>query len=76
MQTQRRNQTQFDIVLTKQQFLELLKITAQANCSLRHSRRVMKRVDFRNVGEDQVEGPDCRYLSMMVCHLRATILTL
>ncbi|CAH6864061.1 Pullulanase [Vibrio chagasii] len=46
-----------DIVLTKQQFLELLKIRSSSELfRLDTADEVMKRVDFRNVGEDQVEG--------------------
>ncbi len=46
-----------DIELTKQQFLELLKIRSSSELfRLDTAEEVMKRVDFRNVGEDQVEG--------------------
>ncbi|WP_434567417.1 pullulanase-type alpha-1,6-glucosidase [Vibrio chagasii] len=46
-----------DIELTKQQFLELLKIRSSSELfRLDTADEVMKRVDFRNVGEDQVEG--------------------
>ncbi|CAH6847530.1 Pullulanase [Vibrio chagasii] len=46
-----------DIALTKQQFLELLKIRSSSELfRLDTADEVMKRVDFRNVGEDQVEG--------------------
>ncbi|MEZ9070713.1 DUF5116 domain-containing protein [Vibrio splendidus] len=46
-----------DIELTKQQFLELLKIrSSSALFRLDTADEVMKRVDFRNVGEEQVEG--------------------
>ncbi|MEZ8649298.1 pullulanase-type alpha-1,6-glucosidase [Vibrio splendidus] len=46
-----------DIKLTKHQFLELLKIRSSSELfRLDTADEVMKRVDFRNVGEDQVEG--------------------
>ena len=46
-----------DIELTKQQFLELLKIRSSSELfRLDTADEVMKRVDFRNVGEEQVEG--------------------
>lgn len=46
-----------DIDLTKQQFLELLKIRSSSELfRLDTADEVMKRVDFRNVGQDQVEG--------------------
>ncbi|MCV5920064.1 DUF3372 domain-containing protein, partial [Escherichia coli] len=46
-----------DIELTKQQFLELLKIRSTSELfRLDTAQEVMNRVDFRNVGQDQVEG--------------------
>ncbi|WP_139683753.1 pullulanase-type alpha-1,6-glucosidase [Vibrio tasmaniensis] len=46
-----------DIDLTKQQFLELLKIRSSSELfRLDTAEEVMKRVDFRNVGKDQIEG--------------------
>ncbi|MCG3730774.1 pullulanase-type alpha-1,6-glucosidase [Vibrio cincinnatiensis] len=46
-----------DIELTKQQFLELLKIRSTSELfRLDTAQEVMNRVDFRNVGEEQVEG--------------------
>ncbi|MEP7742134.1 pullulanase-type alpha-1,6-glucosidase [Vibrio parahaemolyticus] len=46
-----------DIELTKQQFLELLKIRSSSELfRLDTAQEVMNRVDFRNVGKDQVEG--------------------
>ncbi|MCP6379517.1 DUF3372 domain-containing protein, partial [Klebsiella pneumoniae] len=46
-----------DIELTKQQFLELLKIRSSSELfRLDTAQDVMNRVDFRNVGKDQVEG--------------------
>lgn len=46
-----------DIELTKQQFLELLKIRSTSELfRLDTAQDVMNRVDFRNVGDNQVEG--------------------
>nr|WP_211092026.1 pullulanase-type alpha-1,6-glucosidase [Vibrio agarilyticus] len=46
-----------DIELTKQQFLELLKIRSDSELfRLPSAQEVMARVDFRNVGKDQTEG--------------------
>ncbi|MDF2153059.1 pullulanase-type alpha-1,6-glucosidase [Vibrio sp. CAU 1672] len=46
-----------DIELTKQQFLELLKIRSSSELfRLDTAEEVMNRVDFRNVGADQKEG--------------------
>lgn len=46
-----------DIELTKQQFLELLTIRSSSELfRLDTAQEVMNRVDFRNVGKDQVEG--------------------
>ncbi|MHA2771328.1 pullulanase-type alpha-1,6-glucosidase [Vibrio harveyi] len=46
-----------DIELTKKQFLELLKIRSSSELfRLDTAQEVMNRVDFRNVGKDQVEG--------------------
>ncbi|WP_321285045.1 pullulanase-type alpha-1,6-glucosidase [uncultured Vibrio sp.] len=46
-----------DIELTKQQFLELLKIRSSSELfRLDTAQEVMNRVDFRNVGQDQVAG--------------------
>ncbi len=46
-----------DIELTKQQFLELLKIRSSSELfRLDNAQEVMNRVDFRNVGQGQVEG--------------------
>ncbi len=49
--------TTADIELTKQQFIELLKIRSSSELfRLDTAQEVMKRVDFRNVGTNQVEG--------------------
>jgi pullulanase len=46
-----------DIELAKQQFLDLLKIRSSSELfRLDTADEVMKRVDFRNVGKDQIEG--------------------
>ncbi|MCA0936801.1 pullulanase-type alpha-1,6-glucosidase [Vibrio alginolyticus] len=46
-----------DIELSKQQFLELLKIRSSSELfRLDTAQEVMNRVDFRNVGQDQVAG--------------------
>ncbi|MFC0171025.1 pullulanase-type alpha-1,6-glucosidase [Vibrio comitans] len=46
-----------DIELAKQQFLELLKIRSSSDLfRLNSKQEVMKRVDFRNVGEGQTQG--------------------
>ncbi|MGF1746482.1 pullulanase-type alpha-1,6-glucosidase [Vibrio minamisatsumaniensis] len=46
-----------DIELTNQQFLELLKIRSSSELfRLDTAEEVIKRVDFRNVGENQIEG--------------------
>lgn len=49
--------SQTDIELTKQQFLELLKIRSSSELfRLDSAEEVMKRVDFRNVGQGQTQG--------------------